>query len=98
MKELKAFLDKIKNDHRIGTAHISLYVALLGLREEIPAAVFFPIDRQELMERSKILGKTLYYKCLRELASFGYIQYRPEHHPGRKSAVKIIFERSNKQL
>jgi hypothetical protein len=41
------------------------------------------------MGRSRILGKTTYYKVLRELAEWGYVEYRAERARGRVSGVRI---------
>jgi len=89
MEELVDFLRRIRMDHRIGTAHVSLYVALLGLREELGVRGFFPVDREEVMARAKILGRERYYGCLRELAEAGYIEYWPENYPGKRSKVRV---------
>ena len=89
MEALHLFFEKIKDDPRIGPLHISLYKALLSIQEERPEQRYLPINREELVVRSKIFGKNAYYRCLKELAAFGYIEYRPEHHPGKKSSFML---------
>jgi hypothetical protein len=92
MKELRGFFERIQDDHRIGPMHISLYAVLLSLRDESAYTSFFPVNRKELMARSKILGKTTYYRCLNELAESGYIEYQPEHYPGRTRVCCLPFD------
>ena len=83
MKELKDFFESIKGDHRIGPMHVSMYAALLSMRNESAHIAYFSVSRKKLMSRSKILGKTTYYKCLNDLAECGFIEYKPEHGPGQ---------------
>jgi hypothetical protein len=59
------------------------------VQQELRATGYFSVGRKEGMERSKILGKERYYRCLKELAEFGYIGYEPEHYPGKRSKVRI---------
>ena len=82
---LKDFLEKARDDHRIGVRHISLYVAMLSLSSRDG---LLRVKKKELMRMSKISGKTSYYRCLRELAEYGYIYYWPEHYDGG-SMVRI---------
>lgn len=72
----------------MGAAHVSLYVTLLGMREELGVSGFFPVDREEVMARAKILGKERYYGCLKELVEAGY-RYQPEYYPGKRSKVRV---------
>jgi hypothetical protein len=90
MDELLFFMARMRDDHRIGPTHISLYLALLGVRQELGASGVFPISRGELMERAKIGSRRVYYRCLRELAEGGYIGYEPEQFKGKRSKVRII--------
>ena len=89
MDELRIFFERIRDDHRVGTAHVSMYAALVGLYLENGGVGFIAVRREELMARSKILGKTTYYTVLRELAEWGYVEYRPERARGRVSGVRI---------
>jgi hypothetical protein len=89
MEALRAFFERIKDDQRLGPMHISLYAALFDCWIGQSSPQYFRLDREELMKRSKILGKTSYYKCLKELATYGLIEYRPEHYPGKGSKVRM---------
>ena len=71
------FYEAIENDVRIGTTHISLYMALLqqwnlngGLNPVI-------ITRATVMKAAKIYARYTYNKCMNNLQEFGYIAYIP---------------------
>jgi hypothetical protein len=89
MEELLEFMALARMDHRIGPAHVSLFVALICLWQEAGVAGAFSVERKEGMERSRILGKERYYRCLKELKELGYIGYEPEFYPGKRSKVWI---------
>lgn len=84
--ELSLFYDAIRNDHRIGPTHISLYMAVFqlyncnGLLNPVRA------NRAMLMEMSKISGLATFHKCIRDLHEFGYLQYVASHHHKVKSS------------
>jgi hypothetical protein len=90
MEALRGFFEGIRGDHRVGTAHVSLYAALVGLCSENDCSSFIPICREEVMARSRILGKTTYYTCLHDLAEWGWIEYRPEQSRRRRSGVRVL--------
>jgi len=80
----------IKSDHRIGTTHISLYMALFQFynlnRLENP----IQITRTAVMEVAKISGLATYHKCMRDLVEYGYIQYEPSYNPAISSQVHLL--------
>ncbi len=90
VKELTSFYSAIKGDHRIGTTHISLYMALFQFynlnRLENP----IQITRTAVMEVAKISGLATYHKCMRDLVEFGYIQYEPSYNPAINSQVRLL--------
>jgi len=86
MAELKAFLEKGKDDPRIGLRHIGLYAVLLGMSE---GGRFARYPRREVMSRAKIRWKATYYKLLQELHEMGYIEYLPECGPGR-TRIRLV--------
>ena len=90
LKELTNFYSAIKNDNRIGTTHISLYMALFQFynlnRLENPIR----ITRTAVMEVAKISGLATYHKCMRDLVEFGYIQYEPSYNPAINSQVHLL--------
>ena len=90
VKELTNFYSAIKSDPRIGTTHISLYMALFQFynlnRLENP----IQITRTAVMEVAKISGLATYHKCMRDLVEFGYIQYLPSYNPAISSQVYLL--------
>ena len=90
LKELTNFYSAIKNDNRIGTTHISLYMALFQFynlnRLENP----IQITRTAVMKVAKISGLATYHKCMRDLVEFGYIQYEPSYNPAINSQVHLL--------
>jgi hypothetical protein len=73
------FYEAIRADPRITSAHISMYMALLlaYLLHENENPI--QIDRNALMEYSKMNARSTYYKSLHDLHEFGYIRYIPSH-------------------
>jgi hypothetical protein len=89
VQALKGFLDRAMEDHRMGPLHVSLYVVLLDICERQERPGLFAICRQEVMARSRILGRTTYYKYIGELAEWGYIVYQPENYPGKRCRISF---------
>lgn len=83
-----ALLEAIKSDDRLSCYHISLYTALLyygkGIRQ-LP----FHASRRKLMGFSRIKSGATYHKCLRELVSYGYLDYHPSFHPQQGSRIVL---------
>ena len=90
VKELTNFYSAIKNDHRIGATHISLYMALFQFYNLNRLQNPIQITRTAVMEVAKISGLATYHKCMRDLVEFGYIQYIPSYNPGISSQVFLL--------
>ena len=90
VKELANFYAAIKEDHRIGTTHISLYMALFNFYNLNQFQNPIKITRASVMEVAKISGLATYHKCIKELADFGYIQYLPSFNPAICSQVVLL--------
>lgn len=89
--ELAAFYEAIADDARIGTSHISLYIALLNEKNTLLVDGFMEIRRDALMKNARISRKT-YNKCMKELQEYGYIKYQPSSNPmfGSKVLLKRL--------
>ena len=90
-QRLDALYKAIKNDNRISTTHISLYMSFF-LRWSLnhfhnPIS----ISRGEMMQIAKIGGKATYHKCIKDLHDYGYISYFPSFHPALGSLVYLNF-------
>ena len=87
---LSVFYQVIRNDNRITTAHISVFMALFERWSKRGFEGPVAFKRQELMESAKISGLATYHKCIRDLEVFGYIRYLPSFNPAKCSQVYIL--------
>ncbi len=90
VKELTNFFLAIRDDNRIGTSHISLYMALFQFYNLNGFQNPVLITRAAVMELSKIWGLATYHRCIKDLDNFGYIEYRPSFNPAIRSAVILV--------
>jgi hypothetical protein len=90
MKELTSFFSAIREDHRIGTSHISLYMALFQFYNLNQFQNPVDITRAMVMEVAKISGLATYHKCIKDLVDFGYIRYQPSYNPAINSQVYLL--------
>lgn len=82
------FYEKIEKDPRIGSTHISLYMALLHIcfsKGENPVQ----FKRQEVMRNAKINARHTFNRCINDLSLYGYISYRPSKNRYCKSQVSL---------
>jgi hypothetical protein len=89
LKLLRTFLEKAMNDNRLSPGHISLYVGIFQHWAERSFQNPMSIVKDQLMQLSKLNGKATYYKVMRDLHEFGYIQYLPGHGKREQSQVKM---------
>jgi hypothetical protein len=47
------------------------------------------IRREELIRLAKVEGKTTYYRVMRDLARWGYVEYRPSRDSEGRSKVRV---------
>ena len=85
--QLSAFYEAIADDHRLGTSHISLYMALFQQWNKNQFEEPISITREQTMGIAKINGRATYHKCMKELETYGYIRYVPSNNPFLKSIV-----------
>ena len=90
MKHLNLFYAKAAIDQAIKPTHISLYVALFQFWNHNGWTNPINIDRQELMQVSKIASKATYHKCMQDLHTKGYIKYLPSNNPFKSSMVYLV--------
>jgi replication initiation and membrane attachment protein DnaB len=74
---LSGFYEAIKDDVRIGTTHISLYMALLQQWNLAGGKNPLSIERSVIMKAAKINARYTYNKCMNNLQEFGYVTYLP---------------------
>ena len=90
MELLSAFLESVKDDPRIGTAHISLYVSLIRLWGERSFAKPLYVFSHEIMPMCKIAGTATYHRSIRDLHEYGYIKYIPSYNHFLGSLVYFV--------
>lgn len=74
---LSGFYQAIADDARIGSTHISIYMALLQQWNINGGKNPVKIERILIMKAAKINARHTYNKCINELQEFGYILYEP---------------------
>ena len=96
--QLSGFFQRVGTDDRLNPTHVSLYMAIFQFwnaeRFQNPVS----ISRQELMRISKISAKATYHKCIKDLHTFGYIQYLPSFNPFKGSLVYLFDMQSGAKL
>ena len=90
IKHLSGVFEKFSIDDRLSAYHISLYVALFQLWNINRFSSPLLIIRSEVMQISRISSKSTYHRCIKELDSFGYIEYLPSRNAMIGSKVNIL--------
>lgn len=90
IKHLNGVFGQFSKDNRLNTTHISLYVALFQLWNNNFFREAFYINREEVMDYSKIGSKSTYHRCIKELSHWKYIDYEPSHNPFKGSRIKMF--------
>jgi hypothetical protein len=98
IKHLNGVFVQFAKDSRLNPTHISLYVALFQLWNYNFFKDEFYINREEVMQYSKIGSKSTYHRCIKELSHWKYLLYTPSHNPFKGSRIKMFdFGTSTKQ-
>ena len=87
---LNAVFTQFSKDSRLNPTHISLYVALFQLWNTNRFVEVFFVNREEVMQYSKIGSKSTYHRCIKELSHWNYIVYYPSHNPFKGSKIKML--------
>lgn len=90
---LMLFLDRAKEDARIGPMHLGLFAAILYLRSSQGAGAFIEMRARELMPVAKIGGSRSYHRWIRQLHEYGYLRYEPSFDPEKPSRVYLESEK-----
>lgn len=89
MPSLTQFLIPVTQDNRLQPSHLCLYISMFSLWERSRFNTPFRISRRQLMKLSKIKSTATYHKCIRELVSFGYINYESSYNHFMGSQIVI---------
>ena len=87
---LNAVFQKFNADQRLNTTHISLYMALFYYWNINRFPYEFYINKQEIMQLSKIGSNPTYHRCLNQMTNWKYFKYLPSHHPQKGSKIKML--------
>ncbi len=90
IKHLNGVFLQFSKDSRLNPTHISLYVALFQLWNTNFFKDEFYINREEVMDFSKIGSKSTYHRCIKELSHWKYLLYTPSHNPFKGSRIKMF--------
>ena len=90
MKGVDEILGQLIGDVRAGPVHLCMYLAIWMCGASAGGVGLFVIRREELMRLAKIHGKTTYFRVMKELAEWGYIEYWSSMAKEGKSRVRIV--------
>jgi len=77
IKHLNVAAEFFNQNTEAKPTHIALYYSLFQMWNTLRFPPTYGINREELMNRSKIGSTTTYSKCMRELHRWGLINYQP---------------------
>lgn len=86
------FLNRMADDERLNTSHISLCFALIICWNDQKHKLPFKISRRMLMGYSKIGSISTYHICVKDLISFGLIRYVPSYNSYEGTMVAILIK------
>lgn len=86
---LTIFYTAIAQDARIGTTHISLYMALLQQWNLNGGKNPIFVERNNIMKAAKISSRQTYNQCMVNLHEFGYIVYKPARNGAVRSEINL---------
>lgn len=90
ISQLSRFYIMMKEDNRITTTHISLFMALFERWNEVGFEGPVHFRRGEIMELAKINGLATYHKAIKDLSQFGYIRYIPSYNPAKDNLAYLL--------
>jgi hypothetical protein len=89
IRHLTAFYEKLAMDDRFSPAHVSLYLALFQCWNMNLFKNPVSVNRFQVMQISKIGSNHTYYKALKDLCNWGYIDYEPSFSPVKGSLINL---------
>lgn len=89
IKHLTGVIHKISDDDRLSPSHFSMYISLFHEWNKNRFKNPFYIIRSDIMVSSKVKSKSTYHRCIRELHSYGYIEYFPSKNAATGSKIII---------
>lgn len=89
---LMRFLNRMADDERLNTSHISLCFALIICWNDQKHKLPFKISRRILMDYSKIGSISTYHICVKDLISFGLIRYVPSYNSYEGTMITLLIK------
>jgi hypothetical protein len=89
---LMRFLNRIADDERLNTSHISLCFALIICWDQQRHKLPFKISRRIAMDYGKIGSISTYHICIKDLISFGLIRYAPSYNSYQGTLVTLLIK------
>ena len=83
------FYEKLALDDRLNPNHISLYLALFQFWNMNHFLNPISVNRAQVLQFCKIGSNHTYYKALKDLCTWGYIQYEPSFSPVKGSLINL---------
>ncbi|MBZ9629767.1 hypothetical protein LB465_03165 [Salegentibacter sp. LM13S] len=91
--------EKFKTDDRLNATHISIYYALFQYWNLFRFRNQFFVQREEIMQASKVGSLSTYHRCINDLNRWNYIAYLPSKNPLKGSQVKMaVFWKNRKKI
>jgi hypothetical protein len=90
IRHLNGFFERLAEDERLSSYHISLYIALFQQWNANRFRDQFTISRTEVMQLARIGSANTYARCMKELTDWGYIAYFPSSNLHSGSKVSCI--------
>lgn len=89
IRHLSAFYGKLAKDNRPSPCHVSLYFALFQFWNLNHFNNPVSVSRKQLLQLSKIGSNHTYYKALKDLCNWGYIQYEPSFSQSKGPQINL---------
>ncbi len=86
---LTTFYNSIADDARVGTTHISLYMALLQQWNLNGGKNPIEVSRNQIMKAAKIQSRHTFNQHINALCEYGYISYKPAINASVQSKIII---------
>ncbi len=86
------FLNRIADDNRLNTSHVSLCFALIICWNQQRHKLPFRVSRRILMEYGKISSISTYHICIKDLTRFGFIRYAPSYNCYQGTLVTLLLK------
>jgi len=90
IKHLNSVFIQFSKDSRLNPTHISLYMAMFQLWNANHFPKVFYVNRDEVMQLSKVGSKSTYHRCVKQLHHWKYLVYYPSHNPYQGSKIKLL--------